>query len=294
MPLKQGAINQILPFAPEGSEDAGDIWSLVDYEASILRVRGHQPGIAERGVANRTWRQTAHMAAGLAQFVANRFEPGVLDDGDLDKIEAGIVAAITVMMPDYGEILAEQEFLRKLKIGAPRWHRSTILPPRHAWVNGDFIEFIDWPEFYEVYAAGGFSGLVLPWNASSATIAANLGAFRPDAANPSGLFLPSHGDQFLRAWVSGLARQAGSWETDTMRNVTGQFSGYTSGTWNFKAFSGALYSKAMANGGLLTLDGGATGLTGVGLDLSLVVPTGTETAGKNVAQPMCVYLGRPA
>ncbi|MDR2572783.1 MAG: hypothetical protein LBC94_00310 [Desulfovibrio sp.] len=100
MPLNDGAINQILSFAHEGSESAGDIFSLAEYQVSDLRRRGHQPGIAERGVANRTWRQAAHVCAGLAQFVANRYAPGVLDDGDLDKVEQGLLEVITALIEE--------------------------------------------------------------------------------------------------------------------------------------------------------------------------------------------------
>lgn len=87
MPLNENAVNEILPFAPEGVEAMGDLFTHEEYLNSLLRLRGHQPGIAERGVQNRANRQAAHMAAGAAQFLANRYAAGVRDDGDLDKVE---------------------------------------------------------------------------------------------------------------------------------------------------------------------------------------------------------------
>lgn len=112
-------------------------------------------------------------------------------DTDLTQLLAAIRKII-------GTQNAELERLRLLKIGCPMYWRSTTLPEGFAWVNGDLVLFEDWPEFAAVYNAGGFSGMVLPYNADSATIAANLGKFRPNAANPTGLYLPSCGEQFFR------------------------------------------------------------------------------------------------
>jgi len=47
---------------------------------------------------NMVLRQSTHMAAGLAQFIANRYSAGVKDDGDLNKIEAGLAAVIAEMI----------------------------------------------------------------------------------------------------------------------------------------------------------------------------------------------------
>ena len=40
--------------------------------------------------------------------------------------------------------------------------------------------------------------MLLAYNAASATIAANLGKWRPNAANPTGLYVPKLSDQFFR------------------------------------------------------------------------------------------------
>jgi hypothetical protein len=285
MPLNENAISQILPFAPEGVEAAGDLFTLAEYEESILRVRGHQPGIAERGVQNRANRQAAYIAAGIAQFIANRYGPGVVDDGDLDAVEAGMAAAITSLMPNYDEELWEHAFLRKLSIGAPKNHRSTILPPKHAWVNGDFIPFADWPEFAEVYNDGGFAGMLLDYNATPDTIAANLGKYRPDAANPTGLYLPSLGDQFLRAWVSGLARAAGSWQADAMRthmhNVTYRGTDSRAGNYILMGDNVGAQPQTKNMGGPVDFAGN---------DLL----TADHTRPPNISQPFIIYLGIPA
>ena len=139
-------------------------------------------------------------------------------DTDLTQLLAAIRKII-------GTQNAELERLRLLKIGCPMYWRSTTLPEGFAWVNGDLVLFEDWPEFAAVYNAGGFSGMVLPYDADSATIAANLGKFRPNAANPTGLYLPSCGEQFFRAWTQG-AGEAGVCATDMGRTLT---AGWTTG-----------------------------------------------------------------
>ncbi len=94
MPLNEGATNEIKLFAAEGTVEAGDLMSTADYQTNNGRLRGHQAGIADRGLMNRSMRQISKMAAGLAQYIANRHESGVLDDADLDALEAGLAAAI--------------------------------------------------------------------------------------------------------------------------------------------------------------------------------------------------------
>ncbi|KAF5039337.1 hypothetical protein DSECCO2_545020 [anaerobic digester metagenome] len=100
MPLNEDAVNEILPFAPDGLESNGDLIPLSEYGADEMRKRGHQPGLARRALQNRAQRQAAHIAAGVAQFVANRHAAGVRDDGDLDAIEAGLEAVINDMIAD--------------------------------------------------------------------------------------------------------------------------------------------------------------------------------------------------
>lgn len=98
--------NEILQFAAEGSEAAGDLLSQAEYAAHPYRSTGHQVGIARRAVENRVLRQVSHMAAGLAQFIANRYTPGVVDDADLDKVEEGLAEAIrTFVVTGYGKNL---------------------------------------------------------------------------------------------------------------------------------------------------------------------------------------------
>ena len=174
-------------------------------------------------------------------------------------------------------------------IGVPRYWRSTTLPANHCWANGDFVSFADWPELKAVYDAGGFEGMLLPWNASSETKAANLGKWRPDAANPTGLYTPNLGGQFFRNWGQGESKNAGAWGRDEIRNIRG-----TGGS--FKAVSSYDFSGAIK---LDSTTGGSHDADGKGpssflFDASLVVPTGPQNVPQHVWQPVCLYLGRPA
>lgn len=134
---------------------------------------------------------------------------------------AQLLAAIRQLV---GTINTPYEALRKNLIGVPRYWRSTTLPANHVWANGDFVLFSDWPELKKVYDGGGFNGMLLAYNADNATIAANLGKWRPNAANPTGLYVPKLSEQFFRAWTG--AGSAGGCVADMGRNLT---AGWTTG-----------------------------------------------------------------
>lgn len=214
--------NEILPFAPQATVALSEILSLAEYTADSQRLRGNQPGIARLELVNTVLKQTSHMTAGLAQFIANRYDGGVKDDGNLDAVESGLQAAIMSLVSGVtdplSKTLATLEAIRKSWIGAPRYHRSTVLPPDYAWVNGDLILFEDRPEFEEVYLAGGFEGMLLEANATSEQIAANLGKFRKHP-NGLGLYLPSCGEQFFRAWTG--TGQAGGYNAPGVPDLSG-------------------------------------------------------------------------
>lgn len=91
-------INEILQFGKNGTVEDKDVLEKAIYEAYANRLKGHQPGIADRALMNTTLRQVSHMSAGLAQFIANRHAAGVVDDGDLAKVEAGMLAAVEAVI----------------------------------------------------------------------------------------------------------------------------------------------------------------------------------------------------
>ena len=282
--------NEILPFAPQATVALSEILSLAEYTADSQRLRGNQPGIARLELVNTVLKQTSHMTAGLAQFIANRYDGGVKDDGNLDAVESGLQAAIMSLVSGVtdplSKTLATLEAIRKSWIGAPRYHRSTVLPPDYAWVNGDLILFEDRPEFEEVYLAGGFEGMLLEANATSEQIAANLGKFRKHP-NGLGLYLPSCGEQFFRGWTGG-SRTAGSAQEDAIRNIAGKL-GETIHT---ELFDGAFYIGSTT--GTRSYPEGVYTAGFPFLDASRVVPTANENRPANVALPVALYIGLPA
>ncbi|WP_302980398.1 phage tail protein, partial [Bilophila wadsworthia] len=149
--------------------------------------------------------RNAAIAAGY--LAANRTYDFIYDGtyfqliGDIDtnttyavatQAKNGLLSAADKKALDYCEAL------RLSMIGVPRYWRSTTLPAGHVWANGDLALFADWPELKKIYDAGGFAGMLLAYNANSATIAANLGKWRPNAANPTGLYVPNLSEQFFR------------------------------------------------------------------------------------------------
>ena len=291
--------NEILPFAPQATVALSEILSLAEYTADSQRLRGNQPGIARLELVNTVLKQTSHMTAGLAQFIANRYDGGVKDDGNLDAVESGLQAAIMSLVSGVtdplSKTLATLEAIRKSWIGAPRYHRSTALPPDYAWVNGDLIIFEDRPEFEEVYLAGGFEGMLLEANATSEQIAANLGKFRKHP-NGLGLYLPSCGEQFFRAWTGGGGREAGSWQGDAVQPGFTQLLGRQAGT------GGGCIGPVSASGGVTLTTKDTAIQYGLVSEVSELAVQYTwkstqriaaETHPVNVAFPVCLYLGLP-
>lgn len=210
-------------------------------------------------------------------------------DTDLTQLLAAIRKII-------GTQNAELERLRLLKIGCPMYWRSTTLPEGFAWVNGDLVLFEDRPEFEEVYLAGGFEGMLLEANATSEQIAANLGKFRKHP-NGLGLYLPSCGEQFFRAWTSG-AGQAGGAVTDTGRHISGTWeTGWNAALIPTIGTGGAVYTtSSQANEVAYSSNTKVSQPFHVGFDSALVWDEhdGDEFAPAHVYIPVIIYLGNSA
>ena len=149
----------------------------------------------------------------------------IVTNAGLELQKADNTQVLTAILQIIARQSSELERLRLLKIGCPMYWRSTTLPENFAWVNGDLILFEDRPEFEEVYLAGGFEGMLLEANATSEQIAANLGKFRKHP-NGLGLYVPSCGEQFFRAWTLG-AGESGRCNAPGLPELLGGFSAYT-------------------------------------------------------------------
>lgn len=94
--------------------------------------------------------------------------------------------------------LVALEAWRQAMIGTPMPMAGTTLPSGFMWADGSFASFASYPELKAKYDAGGFAGILLAYNASEQDIAAYPGKFKPDAANPTGLFVPRLDGLFAR------------------------------------------------------------------------------------------------
>lgn len=264
-------------------------------EARSQADSGHDDAIAALE------RELANLRDERLSDIENRFsENGKIKAENLPLTDAVISATGTLAASDTAVKTLNDRLNSQLNspadsrlwIGVPRPWRSTALPPNHCWANGDFVAFADWPELAQVYEAGGFKGLLLDWDADGATQAANLGKWRPDAAEPTGLYTPDLSGQFLRCWVTGSSRQAGAYETDQMRVITGtnqlfavKITASTSGcyeigeTRSINSLTDSYRNHATANIN--------TALLGEHF-------SGDTTHPENISQPHIIYLGNPA
>lgn len=408
--MPTSVINEILSFCPQGTIASGDIMALEDYKNDVQRLRGHQPGIARRELENMALRQSSFVAAGLAQFVAKRYAPGVRDDADLDALETAITAAITALIAASNAQTATR-LATKRTIGGVAFDGSanihhyatcstaaataakTVALAGFALATGarvlvkftvtnnaanptldvngtgakpiqyrgaaiaagtlaanrtygfvytgaqyELVGDVDTNTTYPLATASNdglmakgdkgkldgiavgaevnqnaFGNILVGSTTIAAdtktdtltfvagtnvtltpdaandklTIAANLGKWRPNAANPTGLYVPKLSDQFFRGWTGG-SRTAGSAQEDAIRNIAGKL-GETIHT---ELFDGAFYIGS-TTGTRSYPEGGYTAGFPF-LDASRVVPTANENRPANVALPVALYIGLPA
>lgn len=194
--------------------------------------------------------------------------------------------------------LALLQAQRLQSIGVPKFWTSTELPDSdHCWPDGSLVLFAERPEFKAKYDAGGFAGMLLPAGSSNETIAANLGKW-VEHPKGLGLYAPQLGDQFFRAWTGGAGREAGSYQGDAIREITGQTPLSRMGSLRVgdNPASGALALRVDPLLGLLGTNGDTSfNMYGeLSISAARVVPTADENRPANVALPVALYLGLPA
>lgn len=96
-------INEILEFA----EDSTNVLTPEEYSVDAGRLAGHVPGRSRSNLENTALRQVSRLCRGVAQFIAEGYAPGVVDDGDLEKIVDGLWAAIAEVAPTPGPATTE-------------------------------------------------------------------------------------------------------------------------------------------------------------------------------------------
>ncbi|WP_145592107.1 phage tail protein [Yersinia rochesterensis] len=85
------AKNEILPF---GIGVDANVLTPAEYEALAARIGGFSSGVAKSEQLNTVWRQSAFITSVLAQFIANRTNKDVLDDGGTAALLTNLELAI--------------------------------------------------------------------------------------------------------------------------------------------------------------------------------------------------------
>lgn len=98
------ATSNILQFAP--TDTGSNLLSDAAYLAASDRTNGNQPGVASSRLNNKALRQSSAVAAGVAQFIANRQGTNITDALTTTQIETAMAAATS------GRLLRTLIFIR--------------------------------------------------------------------------------------------------------------------------------------------------------------------------------------
>ena len=298
MPLNDGAVSQIYPFASEVASP--NVMDLEEYRELDARRGGFASGLARSDELNRAWRQPSHIAAGVAQFIANRYAPGVLDDGDLDKVEDGMLQAVIAV------VKANQT--KKYELCEFYYFRHpTVKPGFQAAYGGLLAGAADkYPEAWAYLQTAEGAKLCkteAQWQAMTTATWATLangtkvgwggigGApfYAPNTATGA-LRLPDLRGMYAEA-AGYDALGVGGVHGDAIRNITGTVK---HGRYSINPSVGGFY----ASGGSGT-SGPNAGVNSsamhfdVTLNSSRVVPTGNANKPRAWGALPCVYLGPP-
>lgn len=186
--------NDILPFATAGG---ALVQTQAQYLADVERLNGNQPGVARPEFVNKTLKQTAIIAAGIGQFLADNQTANINDALTPAALATIIVNAI--------------KQLTQTPAGIIVWIPGTIALPNTLKVNGPLLSRATYPRLY-AYAQ------------TSNNMAASDAAW----VNATGMFSPGDGSTTfripdlrgfsIRAWDDGrgvnTGRVIGSIELD--------------------------------------------------------------------------------
>lgn len=297
------------PAVPVAATTVSAEWLNAVQEELVAVITGAELEL-QKSDNGQLWQAIGQLITNAKPGLATKAKPGLVQvGGGLDVTAQGLLSVLTatlaqngIMRPDGTTCTVKDGVLKVLQqtsdymeewrkswIGVPRYWRSTTLPANHCWANGDAVLFTDWPELKALYDAGGFEGMLLPWDASSEQQAANLGKWRPNALNPTGLYTPALSGQFFRNWAPGSEEEAGIFNQPGLPNITGGWTGdFSSGHY------GAFSSSQMSSFGI---GNGSYGKMKTTMDASRCSPIygrATTVMPSSINQPIILYLGRPA
>ena len=202
---------------------------------------------------------------------------------------------------------ADEEYYRYLWLGIPRPWRSTKLPANHVVPDGSFVKFANWPDLKTAWDSGWFYGMTLAYNASASDKSAFLGKWRPDAATPTGLYLPNMINRFFKYGTTTnttwLGKIANSGAPNILGNDAGSISAYVYAyTESAKAglWGGALGINAASNTEYTSVTGWTTNINARRPYLlefnasksNSIYGSNGEIMPQTVHLPLIIYLGR--
>ncbi|MGS8330872.1 phage tail protein [Escherichia coli] len=247
-----------------------NVMSQEEWEALPALLSGFTAGKASSAQVNKVIRQASFIAAALAQFVSDKTQRDVLDNGDLpgfvELLGSGFAVEYLSRKNPFGDIKSDGTVKTALEnlglgegapaIGVPFFWPSAAMPNTviDSWSSMVFLKFngakfsaTDYPVLAKV-----FPSLVLP---------------------------EARGD-FIRIWDDGRGVDSGrgllSTQSDLMKQFTLQYYGPSAGTGTRTVF--ALQSNA---NGIYT--SGISQNDGSGIAAAFNVPGGTETRPRNIA-----------
>ncbi|HHV7335720.1 TPA: phage tail protein [Escherichia coli] len=247
-----------------------NVISQEEWEALPALLSGFTAGKASSAQVNKVIRQASFIAAALAQFVSDKTQRDVLDNGDLpgfvELLGSGFAVEYLSRKNPFGDIKSDGTVKTALEnlglgegapaIGVPFFWPSAAMPNTviDSWSSMVFLKFngakfsaTDYPVLAKV-----FPSLVLP---------------------------EARGD-FIRIWDDGRGVDSGrgllSTQSDLMKQFTLQYYGPSAGTGTRTVFALQSNANGMYTSGISQNDGSGTAA-------AFNVPGGTETRPRNIA-----------
>ncbi|CNG70558.1 putative bacteriophage tail fiber protein [Yersinia enterocolitica] len=308
--------NEILPF---GLGAESNVMTQAEYEALAARSGGFSSGVAKSEQLNKVWRQSAFVASVLAQFIANRSEQDVLDDGDtanlLTSLELAIKTYANASLPAASTSIAGIAQLSNSTTSTSETLAAT--PKAVKAVNDAALKIAN--NLSEIATAGqaAVAAALANLSLSSGLFPIGMPFFWPSTQTPADLFTEMSGQVFLRwngatftasqypklalvipsltlteargefprIWDAGRGADIGrvllSIQSDAIRNLTGSVSNIQFKTNNLNT-DGVLLAENMpgVTGNVTT---GSEPVKIIKFDASMQVPTATENRPRNIA-----------
>ncbi|HBA4568702.1 TPA: tail fiber protein [Escherichia coli] len=243
-----------------------NVMSQEEWEALPALLSGFTAGKASSAQVNKVIRQASFIAAALAQFVSDKTQRDVLDNGDLpgfvELLGSGFAVEYLSRKNPFGDIKSDGTVKTALEnlglgegsalpVGVPvPWPSAT---PPTGWLkcNGAAFSAEEYPELAKAY----------PTNK-----------------------LPDLRGEFIRGWDDGRGIDAGreilSAQGDAIRNITGSLGFRTDGL--FTSVSGA-FSLGNTGRGSVAMNNLENASSKANFDASTVVPTASENRPRSIA-----------